>query len=293
MIKLEPKEQLVFDYIKENIRTRGYSPSIRDICSALNIRSTSTVHTCLERLEQKGYIQKEDGKSRTLRVDSLVAGNDTAPRPMIPVIGKVTAGLPILAVENHEGYIAYPFDKRNVGGRQLFALRVSGTSMIEAGILDGDIVVGQGIPFNLGFAQKIIKAMGFIGVDALTDKEIVVISASSRSLFYASSSIEMCLGANICGRILGSAFACQNCVVFGGARLNYHVFIPLNGYFKRSRRIVVGENVTEYADVLDIKSDVFGTLPLNAAKRGVQSHTILDYDFLNAIHRYFRFNSNG
>ena len=81
MIKLEPKEQLVFDYIKENIRTRGYSPSIRDICSALNIKSTSTVHTCLERLEQKGYIQKEGGKSRTVRIEGIGAYGDALVLP--------------------------------------------------------------------------------------------------------------------------------------------------------------------------------------------------------------------
>ena len=71
MISLEPKEQLVFDYIRENIRKNGYSPSIRDICTALDIKSTSTVHTCLERLEKKGYIQKENGKSRTLRIEGI------------------------------------------------------------------------------------------------------------------------------------------------------------------------------------------------------------------------------
>ena len=141
MAALSEKEQLILDYIKENILKNGYSPSIRDIRRDLDIKSTSTVHTYLEKLEKKGYIQKEDGKSRTLRVDSLVAGNDTSPRPMIPIIGKVTAGVPILAVENHEGYIAYPFDKKSVVGRQLFALRVSGTSMIDPGILDGDIVI--------------------------------------------------------------------------------------------------------------------------------------------------------
>ena len=141
MAALTEKEQLILDYIKDNILKNGYSPSIRDIRRDLDIKSTSTVHTYLEKLEKKGYIQKEDGKSRTLRVDSLVAGKDTSPRPMIPIIGKVTAGMPILAVENHDGYIAYPFDKKNAGGRQLFALRVTGTSMIEAGILDGDIVI--------------------------------------------------------------------------------------------------------------------------------------------------------
>ena len=149
MTKLEPKEQLVFDYIRENIRTRGYSPSIRDICSALNIKSTSTVHTCLERLEQKGYIQKEDGKSRTVRIEGL-GTPESAETPdglSIPIIGKVTAGAPILAVENYEGYIHYPAGLRTIPENDMFALRVSGTSMIEAGILDGDIVIVEKTPF--------------------------------------------------------------------------------------------------------------------------------------------------
>ncbi|MBQ4591522.1 MAG: transcriptional repressor LexA [Clostridia bacterium] len=148
MTKLSPKEQLVFDYIKENIKTRGYSPSIRDICAALNIKSTSTVHTCLERLEEKGYIQKEDGKSRTVRIEGLNTA-DAAENPdslSIPIIGRVTAGTPILAVENYEGYIHYPAGLRSLPENEMFALRVSGNSMIEAGILDGDIVIVEKTP---------------------------------------------------------------------------------------------------------------------------------------------------
>ena len=148
MTKLSPKEQLVFDYIKENIKTRGYSPSIRDICAALNIKSTSTVHTCLERLEEKGYIQKEDGKSRTVRIEGLNTA-DAAENPdslSIPIIGRVTAGTPILAVENYEGYIHYPAGLRSLPENEMFALRVSGNSMIDAGILDGDIVIVEKTP---------------------------------------------------------------------------------------------------------------------------------------------------
>lgn len=141
MATLSEKEQLIFEYIKKIIEEKGYSPSIRDIRRDLDIKSTSTVHTYLEKLEKKGYIQKEDGKSRTLRIDSLTVGQGASPRPIIPIVGKVTAGMPILAVENHEGYVAYPFDTKGVGGRQFFALRVTGTSMIDAGILDGDIVI--------------------------------------------------------------------------------------------------------------------------------------------------------
>lgn len=143
MSPLDSKEQLIFDYIKENIRKNGYSPSIRDIRTALNIKSTSTVHTYLERLEKKGYIQKENGKSRTLRVEGMMF-DDFEPDEnsnMIPLIGRVTAGQPILAVENYEGYIQYPAGLRQKPENDLFALKVSGTSMIEAGILDGDIVI--------------------------------------------------------------------------------------------------------------------------------------------------------
>ena len=141
MATLSEKEQLIFDYIKKTIEEKGYSPSIRDIRRDLDIKSTSTVHTYLEKLEKKGYIQKEDGKSRTLRIDSLTVGQGMTNGPIVPIVGKVTAGMPILAVENHEGYVSYPFDAKGVAGKQLFALRVTGTSMIEAGILDGDIVI--------------------------------------------------------------------------------------------------------------------------------------------------------
>ena len=142
---LEPKEQLVYDYIKENIKKNGYSPSIRDICGALGIKSTSTVHLCLDRLEKKGYIQKENGKSRTLRIESLVTEEQESADSFmnIPILGKVTAGVPILAVENYEGFVQYPAGIGKTPESQMFALRVSGTSMIEAGILDGDIVIGS------------------------------------------------------------------------------------------------------------------------------------------------------
>lgn len=146
MAALNEKEQRIFDYIKENILKNGYSPSIRDIRRDLDIKSTSTVHTYLEKLEKKGYIQKENGKSRTLRIDDVTSQQATSPKAVIPILGRVTAGVPILAIENHDGYITYPFDKRGSYGRQLFALRIVGTSMIDAGILDGDIVIVERTP---------------------------------------------------------------------------------------------------------------------------------------------------
>lgn len=144
MTPLTPKEQAIFDYIRENLRENGYSPSIRDIRVALDIKSTSTVHTYLERLERKGYIHKENGKSRTLRIeDTMDAGSEVpgARSGKVPIVGKVTAGQPILAVENYEGYIRYPEGEGRSHDAPLFALRVQGDSMIEAGILDGDLVI--------------------------------------------------------------------------------------------------------------------------------------------------------
>ncbi len=143
MVNLEPKEQLIFDYIKDNIRKNGYSPSIRDICGALGIKSTSTVHTCLEKLEKKGYIQKENGKSRTLRIEgvSYDENGEISDYTNVPILGKVTAGQPILAVENYEGFIHYPKGIYPMPENDLFALKVTGTSMIEVGIMDGDIVI--------------------------------------------------------------------------------------------------------------------------------------------------------
>lgn len=135
MQKLNQREQRVYDYIVKTIRERGYAPSVRDIREALDYKSTSTVHMYLGRLEMLGYIVKEEGKSRALRLCDDVQGSDG-----VPVLGRVTAGQPILAVENYEGSI--PFVPH--GGYQkenLFALRVQGQSMIDAGILDGDVVI--------------------------------------------------------------------------------------------------------------------------------------------------------
>ena len=136
MEKLTGKERAIYEYVKETIEKNGYSPSVRDIRSALGIKSTSTVHVYIQRLEEKGLISKEDGKSRTLRVD----GSDPA-GIKVPIIGAVTAGVPILAVENSEGYVVCS-PRGPVGDKKrIFALRVRGESMIDAGILDGDLIV--------------------------------------------------------------------------------------------------------------------------------------------------------
>lgn len=134
---LKPKEKLVLDYITSKIDETGYAPSVRDICSELSIKSTSTAQMYIEKLEAKGYLYKEQGKSRTLRV---VRPGDDKRKYSVPILGQVAAGIPILTVENFEGYIDYSTEK-HFDKDSLFALRVKGESMKEIGILSGDIVI--------------------------------------------------------------------------------------------------------------------------------------------------------
>lgn len=138
------KQQKVLDYVKEQIKKEGYVPSVREICKALDLKSTSTVHGYLSRLEKKGLIQKAALKPRTLRI---VGEEVEKEKPFytskemvdVPIVGKVTAGLPILAVENVEDTFPLPIDF--VGNSETFMLKVRGDSMIDAGILDGDLVL--------------------------------------------------------------------------------------------------------------------------------------------------------
>ena len=140
MQNLNEKEKKIYKFIVDCINTEGYSPSVRDICAALEIKSTSTVHMYIKKLKEKGYLKKNDNISRSLRPDTI----DAVYR--VPILGKVTAGQPITAIENHEGYFSFSSDGVKYEGENLFALRVSGTSMIEAGILDGDIVIVERTP---------------------------------------------------------------------------------------------------------------------------------------------------
>ena len=139
MTELTKKEKAVYEFINDCIEKNGYAPSVRDICEALGIKSTSSVHEYIRKLDAKGYIKKSSGKSRALIIENNGMG-DTRSMKKVPILGRVTAGVPILAVENYDGYVDFPATMAR-GKANLFALRVIGESMIEAGILDGDIVV--------------------------------------------------------------------------------------------------------------------------------------------------------
>ena len=137
MIELSELERDIFEFIQEKITYDGYAPSVRDIAKALGIRSTSTVHSYMHRLEDKGYIQMEQGKSRAVKIERK---GEPDKMLRVPILGKVAAGTPITAVQTCEGYVDYPASMSR-GKSSLFALRVQGESMINAGILDGDIVI--------------------------------------------------------------------------------------------------------------------------------------------------------
>ena len=140
---LTDKEKRVYEYIADTINSEGYPPSVRDIQLALHIKSTSTVHSYLERLEDKGYIRREKGKSRSMRVDEpapVCRREPVEQRAKIPLLGRIAAGSPILATASYTEYLDFQLPNPGSYG-QLYALRIAGTSMIGAGIMDGDIVV--------------------------------------------------------------------------------------------------------------------------------------------------------
>ena len=129
-------QQKILDFIRSEIETKGYPPSVREICAAVGLRSTSSVHMHLTQLEKQGVIRRDATKPRALELlDSPLSRGRS-----VPLVGKVTAGQPILAIENIEDYLIIPNDLA-AQEEDLFALRVQGESMVEAGILDGDIVV--------------------------------------------------------------------------------------------------------------------------------------------------------
>ena len=128
----EEKLIKIMDYIRKFSEENGYTPSVREIAKEFGIKSTATVHSYIEKLQAKGYLNKTDNKKR-----SMTFGKSSG--VTIPLIGTVTAGQPIFAYENYEDYYTFPVGEFR--GEDLFMLRVQGTSMIDAGIMDGDKII--------------------------------------------------------------------------------------------------------------------------------------------------------
>ncbi len=161
MGRVSTKQSEIYQYIKDITMERGYPPSVREICKAVGLSSTSTVHSHLSKLEKKGLIIRDHTKPRAIEiVENTMKRKELV---NIPIVGSVTAGQPILAVENIEDYFSLPinFVKSN---NELFILTIQGESMIEAGIQDGDLAV----------IEKINTAENGDIVVALIDKEATI-----------------------------------------------------------------------------------------------------------------------
>lgn len=140
--KISVKQQEILQYIKDTILKKGYPPAVREICEAVHLKSTSSVHSHLETLEQNGYIRRDPTKPRTIEILDDCFNLTRRELVNIPLIGSVAAGQPILAQENIENYFPVPSDL--LPNQEAFMLRVKGESMINAGIFNGDqIIVAQ------------------------------------------------------------------------------------------------------------------------------------------------------
>lgn len=137
--KMTAKQQEILEYIKESILKKGYPPSVREICEAVRLKSTSSVHSYLEALERSGYIHRDPAKPRTIEIIDDCFRLTRRELVNVPMVGTIAAGEPILAEEHIENY--FPIPAEFLPNEQTFMLRVKGDSMIQAGIFDGDQLI--------------------------------------------------------------------------------------------------------------------------------------------------------
>lgn len=139
--KISAKQKEILEYLKSQIINRGYPPAVREICEAVKLKSTSSVHSHLETLEKNGYIRRDPSKPRAIEI--IDDGFNLSRREVVnvPIVGTITAGQPILAVENLDGY--FPIPTEYMPNEETFMLKVKGESMINAGIFDGDKILVQ------------------------------------------------------------------------------------------------------------------------------------------------------
>lgn len=142
--KITPKQQEILEYIKETILKKGYPPAVREICEAVHLKSTSSVHSHLETLEEKGYIRRDPTKPRTIEIIDDCFNLTRREVVNVPLLGTVAAGQPLYAEENIENY--YPIPAELLPNAETFMLRVRGNSMINAGIIEGDQIIVEHCP---------------------------------------------------------------------------------------------------------------------------------------------------
>lgn len=137
--KLTAKQEEILNFMKSEILNKGYPPSVREICAAVNLKSTSSVHSHLSSLEEKGYIHRDPTKPRAIEIVDDTFNLTRREMANVPIIGTVAAGQPLLAAENIEGY--FPIPTEYLSNKSVFMLKVKGNSMINAGIFEGDTII--------------------------------------------------------------------------------------------------------------------------------------------------------
>ena len=155
MAKVTEKDFQIMDFIYEQIEIKGYPPSVREICDAVGLTSTATVHARLKKLESMGYIKKEDAKNRSMRLVNYAPKGNSVLKKLteayddkyleVPIYGKVTAGMPITAIQQQD-CDTFPLPMEFAHNKNVFMLKVSGESMINAAILDGDYIIVEQQP---------------------------------------------------------------------------------------------------------------------------------------------------
>lgn len=155
-MELNEKQKEVYDFLLEFTKTNGYPPSVREICKAVSLKSTSTVHGHLKRLEKKGLIYRDPTKPRAIVINEISLNNNAINTLKIPIVGNITAGMPVLATENIDGSFEISLNSIK-HDNNLFALKVQGHSMINAGINDGDLAIIE--QCNFADNGKIVVAL--------------------------------------------------------------------------------------------------------------------------------------
>jgi repressor LexA len=143
-VRMSKIQKQIFDYVKESINDRGYPPAVREICEAVSLKSTSSVHSHLEALEKRGYIRRDPTKPRAIEIIDDCFQLTRREVVKVPLIGTVAAGLPLYAEESVENY--YPIPSDLLPNAETFMLNVKGNSMINAGILEGDQIIVEQCP---------------------------------------------------------------------------------------------------------------------------------------------------
>lgn len=137
--RITPKQREILEYIKQEILNRGYPPTVRELCDAVHLKSTSSIHSHLESLEKNGYIRRDPSKPRAIEIVDDSFNLTRREMVNVPIIGSIAAGQPLLAIQNIENY--FPIPAEYMPNQDTFMLRVKGESMINAGICDGDVII--------------------------------------------------------------------------------------------------------------------------------------------------------